>query len=247
MLAAKSAIKGIIQGAVGLERYLYLHTLLEIRWFSSASSMSGLARLLGDIPSGTAVLDIGACTGATVVPIARCAPACTVVAFEPHPMNLAVLRRVVRRHRLDNVRIHDVALGAEPGRCQMVMPVSGRAALHGLAHIVHESIPWFNEGPRVEVELRTLDSFSDSLEGLRVSFVKLDVENAESFVIEGGRELLRRDRPRIYVELWNNANRTRTFRLLAELGYRGWVWEEGRFREASEDLATGLNFLFDPA
>ncbi len=47
----------------------------------------------------------------------------------------------------------------------------------------------------------------------------MDVENFEYFVLEGGKELLKKHNPIIYTELWENENREKCFQLIKELDY----------------------------
>ena len=56
-----------------------------------------------------------------------------------------------------------------------------------------------------------------------ISAIKIDVENFEFFVLDGGKELLKKHQPVIYAELWDNANRHSCFQLLIALGYQTFV------------------------
>jgi hypothetical protein len=49
--------------------------------------------------------------------------------------------------------------------------------------------------------------------------IKMDVENFESFVVKGGLNIIKKHQPILYIELWDNENRTSCFSDLATLGY----------------------------
>ena len=92
--------------------------------------------------------------------------------------------------------------------------------MQGLSHVKHESITEWNEGIEIETPIDTLDKlFSDE----KVQGIKMDVENFEYFVLKGGQELLKKNLPIIYTELWDNENRQKCFKFLADLGYAPYV------------------------
>ncbi len=179
------------------------------------------------IPEDGLVLDIGANLGVMTVHLSRHVRRGRVVAFEPMSENLAVLRRVIGRYGLANVQVEACALGDREGAAEMVLPVEHGARRHGLSHVVHDSIGERNEGLRRSVPMRRLDDFGFAM-APGPAAIKIDVENFEWFVLEGGLATLRAHRPMLYVELWENENRTRCLELLTGLGYEASVCEDGR-------------------
>jgi hypothetical protein len=71
--------------------------------------------------------------------------------------------------------------------------------------------------PVIPVELRPLDAVSDDL-GRPVSVIKLDVEGHEDLVLRGGRRLLERDRPVVFMEIAKSYYRCRGLALDACFG-----------------------------
>ena len=61
----------------------------------------------------------------------------------------------------------------------------------------------------------------DSLQLPRVTGIKLDVENFEAHVLRGATELLKRDHPIIYCELWDTPNRQEVMSPQETRVYRG--------------------------
>jgi hypothetical protein len=71
------------------------------------------------------------------------------------------------------------------------------------------------------------------------------VENFEYFVFRGGENMLRKYRPLIYCELWENENRDRCFALLRdELGYRIQVLVNDKLVDYIPGQHHNQNFFF---
>ena len=114
--------------------------------------------------------------------------------------------------------------------------------------MVHESITERNEGIKLKAELRQLDTIPELREAsANIKGIKMDVENFESFVLRGGKELLKQWKPVVYTELWDNDNRYACFTLMQELGYTVKVVEGNRLVDFRPDAHTHQNFLFIPA
>lgn len=71
------------------------------------------------------------------------------------------------------------------------------------------------------VTLRTLDEELSAGEKAKLSLLLIDVEGAESKVLEGAKETLQSGSPTIVIELLDQAARDRCDRVLADLGYSG--------------------------
>ncbi|MFT5859244.1 MAG: FkbM family methyltransferase [Flavobacteriaceae bacterium] len=178
------------------------------------------------------VLDIGANIGIMTVHLSRKLPNSTIHAFEPMPDNISVFKKIMAKYRVKNVTFHEIALGESSGTVKMILPTKGGAKMQGLSHVKHDSITEWNEGIEIETPIEPLDKiFTDQ----RVQGIKMDVENFEYFVLMGGKELLKKNLPIIYTELWDNENRQKCFKLLSELGYSTYV------------IINDVRVPFDPA
>ena len=243
----KEAVLSLLQHILGFENYLYLFGWYKIRTLHRDRRERDFFTFLSMIPDHGVVLDIGANLGVMTVHLSRHVRRGEVVAFEPVPSNVAILRRFVARYRLANVRVEECALGDREGSVQMVLPVERGARRHGLSHVVHETITERNEGQHFSVPMRRLDDFASLWSGDSkppVTGIKMDVENFERFVIEGAMETLRVHRPLLYIELWPNENRRRCLELLNGLGYQAFVCEHGRLTPFEPDRHAQQNFIF---
>jgi FkbM family methyltransferase len=199
------------------------------------------------IPDGNIILDIGANIGVMSVHLSQTHPHSSIYAFEPIPQNIKTLERVLRHFKIKNVRVVKSALGNTIGEIEMVMPVQKKAKLQGLSHVVHDSITDFNEGEKYKTPLTTLDIFlKENKITQSVTAIKLDVENFEFFVLEGGIETIKKHRPIIYTELWENENRENCFTFIKNLNYTVKVLIENKLVDFDEKLHSTQNFFFIP-
>jgi FkbM family methyltransferase len=173
------------------------------------------------ITPGQTVFDIGANVGVYVVQIARwSAPDGRIVAFEPNPATLAVLRRHVAMNGLDaRVTVIPKGAGARSGSAELYDSEAGS----GLSRI---GAP--NPGIPVAVRpttiaLTTIDDYCRET-GIVPDWLLIDVEGYEFEVLQGAAETLRSRRPNVVVELHPNLlsaeSRAAGERMLADLGLR---------------------------
>ncbi|MGA8672621.1 MAG: FkbM family methyltransferase [Terracidiphilus sp.] len=223
-------LKHVAYRMIGMQYYCLATAL----WKLSRGYEKSYENFLGLLPPGGLLLDIGANIGVTVAFASRKRPDLKVIAFEPVPSNLLAARRLCRTLRISDVDFQQVALGDSIGTVEMVMPLVSKTPAPGQSYLLHDefdyaSIPVLSEGgSKFKVPLTMIDSL-----GLpKVAGIKLDVENFEGHVLRGGVQLLKRDHPIIYCELWDTPNRSSVMNLLSELGY------------ISEKQDTKEDFLF---
>ena len=246
----KALALSVLQRLLGFENYLDLFGRYKTRTLHRDPKERDFFTFLRLLPEEGVVLDIGANLGVMTVHLSRHVHRGRIIAFEPMPVNLAILQGFVQRYRLTNVQVEACALGDREGTADMVMPVEAGARRHGLSHVLHETIAERNEGLRVSVPMRRLDDFGlgrSQDPSSRVHGIKMDVENFEWFVLKGAMETLRLHRPVLYVELWPNENRRRCFELLGELGYEVLVCEGGHLAPYEPGRHAQQNFIFRPA
>jgi FkbM family methyltransferase len=243
----KNTAKFILHKLFGFRNYLFIFSLFKIYTLKRDKKEKDFFQFLGLIPEGTAVLDIGANIGIMTVHLARIKNS-TVFSFEPMPNNIGAFKRIVDYFGLRNVQLFEIALGNTEGEAEMVMPVISSVRMQGLSHVVHESIPENNEGERFRVPLKVLDNMPELLNcPKRISAIKIDVENFEFFVLDGGKKLIEKNKPVVYAELWDNDNRYKCFDLFDSLNYRIWVAVNDRLVLFNPSEHVKQNFIFLPA
>lgn len=233
----KKTVQAILQRLLGFDTYLFVFAIFKIRTlrWDSQEKEGDFNHFCNLLNPEDVVLDIGANVGIMSALLARRCHKGRVLAFEPVPDNVKTLHRVVRYLKLKNVAVYPIALGNHNSTIEMKMPVLKGVRMQGLSHVHHESIEAY-DSPCLTytVSQQVLDEL-DLGDLARVTAIKMDVENYEQFILRGAQNLLQRDRPMIYCELWDNENRQRCFELL-----RGWGYEIRVF-------VDGALFPFDPA
>lgn len=175
--------------------------------------------LSSNVRSGQCCFDVGANIGIYVLQLARwSAPDGRIVAFEPNPATVEVLRKHVQMNDLGRrVTVVPMAAGSHPGRASLFDSGAGSGlsrlgAPHpGVVGPVHPT----------DVPMTTIDDYCRDT-NIVPDWVLIDVEGYEYEVLRGAAETLRRHRPRVVVELHahvsSEASRAEGERLLLELG-----------------------------
>ncbi|HEY0031361.1 MAG TPA: FkbM family methyltransferase [Bacteroidia bacterium] len=243
----KNAVKYILHKLLGFKTYLFVFSLFKIKTLKRDKNEKDFFAFLQLIPPNTAVLDIGANIGIMTVHLARSIKNVSVYSFEPMPNNIDAFKRIVRYFNLDDVKLYEIALGNTEGEVEMVMPVISNVRMQGLSHVVHDSIPDNNIGERFKVPLKMLDNMIELTNGpKRISAIKIDVENFEFFVLDGARNLISKNRPVVYAELWDNENREKCFQLFKQLNYKTVVIIDNQAVEYNASAHITQNFIFLP-
>lgn len=243
----KSAVKFILHKLLGFKNYLFIFSLYKIKTLKRDKNEKDFFAFLKLIPENTSVLDIGANIGIMTVHLSRSIKGVKVYSFEPMPNNIEAFKRVVNYFKLKNVQLFEIALGNTEGEVEMVMPVISNVRMQGLSHVVHDSILENNIGERFRVPLKMLDKMDELMkEPKRISAIKIDVENFEFFVLDGAKELIAKNKPVVYAELWENENREKCFSLFKNLNYKTVVVIDNKAVNFDPSLHKTQNFIFLP-
>lgn len=243
----KTLIKYMLQKLLGLNNYLFVFSLFIMATLKRDRKEGDFLHFLSLLPDSSTVLDIGANIGVMTVHIARKLPGSTVCSFEPLPENLHNLNKLVKFFRLGNVKIFATALGNYDGNARIVLPEQNRVKMHGLTHVEGVEGSADSVGQKYEVTMHKLDSLGEIERiGKPVSGIKLDVENYEFNVLEGAIELISKHKPLVYVELWENQNRTDCFNFFNKIGYQTFMLDKGKLIIFDSDKHRTQNFFFAP-
>ena len=148
--------------------------------------------LLQVVRPGWTVVDIGAHIGYFTLLLSELVgPQGKVIAFEALAQNFEVLRENIVLNSCDNVILESRAVAGRSGRISLRR--NDDEALTSTASIESGT-------PIAEVDAVALDEFLGPAFG-RVHLAKMDAEGAEAALLEGMREILRRDLPILLIEL----------------------------------------------
>lgn len=216
-ILAKTTAKWLLQRGLGFQRYLVLHGLFVAATLRLRRGEGQILQFIERLAPDANVLDVGSNVGTMTLLFARRCRRGHVYAFEPIPENLAATRTMVSLFDLRNVTVFPFGLGERDATVRMVMPSENGVRLEGLSHVLRQGST--EGGTRYDVELRRLDGMAD-FGNVRIDAIKLDVEDHERFVLAGAEQLIARDHPLIYAELWSVENRRGCCALLQRHGYR---------------------------
>jgi FkbM family methyltransferase len=183
------------------------------------------------VSPGTDAVDVGANVGFFCVLMASLArPGGRVLAVEPSPAILPLLRNNLLRNNAANVVLHEGVLAERAGE-RTLNSVDASPEYSSMGAIVHPHAP--AQITAVRVPSATLDDVVGR-HALAPAFVKVDVEGAETLVLDGARDTLRRFRPAVLCEVDVRLLRTlgstpaAVFRAFDSLDYRVFDSRDGR-------------------
>jgi FkbM family methyltransferase len=210
----------------------------EILWTGQTElgSSALLARLA---TTGWTVVDVGANAGFyTLLAWDLGGRRGRVLAFEPNPRVVAMLRRSVEAAVATGVDVVDAACGDTTGQTALHLSADpGQAAFA----TVRPEMRWDDDWDALTVAVRTVDE-ECAIRGLVPDLVKIDAEGAEGSVIEGMSQLLADRVPRyIICEAavgWHRPDVTAWIQTLRDAGYDACVIGDDGGLNPLERLAT---------
>jgi FkbM family methyltransferase len=147
------------------------------------------------------LIDIGANAG-----IYSVSAPCTVWAFEPAPQAYDMALSNIRLNNRKDINLNRLALSSREGLSTLfISQQSGRSSLKGFKQSIE----------KMEVPTTTLDLFVEKF-GIHPTFIKIDVEEHETAVLSGAEKTIKRYKPTLMVELFNNQTLRKQ---LEEMGY----------------------------
>jgi len=154
------------------------------------------------------MLDIGAHTGSYALSLA---PYCkSVYAFEPQKMTYYALCGGVALSNIYNIECLNIGLGSKEQVGSMTLNIvsndGGGSSIHNNTDVL----------AREEIQIDMLDNWNIS----NISFIKLDVEDNEQYVLEGAKQtIIKSEYPPILFECNDRAKHQRLFDVIQELTY----------------------------
>jgi FkbM family methyltransferase len=139
------------------------------------------------------VLDCGAAEGIFSLSVLERAQ--YIVAFEPLPLFIKSMQKTFAQHK-SKVSIQPFGLS----------DVEGNAFLSGTSlygTVVNDTVKG-----NIPIKITTIDKWSEQ-SGLRVNFIKGDLESFEYKVLQGGAETIERDKPKIAMTVYHPGNNWR--------------------------------------
>ena len=182
------------------------HVTSEVFWNGSSSyEYSDLFEVLFE--KSKVFFDVGSNIGYYAIMAGKTNPDLKTYAFDPSPGPYAYLEDNVKINKLKNVFPFQTALSNENGEFSFQVAFNSKYqylkcnSLGGGGHLTglrEDSSPVF-----VTVKAQTLDDFVNEHKISNLDLVKLDVEEAEHLVLEGGSDTLKKMRPIVVCEVFS--------------------------------------------
>ena len=230
--------------ARGVRRAYYLKLVRRFQddqWLPAAA----IRRLLRP---GQRAVDVGANIGHVTHFLSQCVgEGGRVYSLEPVPDTFDILRHNVRKLDLRNVELFNCAASSREGSARMEIPEyedGGRNYYE--SHILTQGQA-AAATVTVDVPVRTLDALLGEAPG-PIHLIKIDAEGHELDVLLGAKDIVRRDRPAILIEVVGNPDERGTpahklFDLMAREGYQPNLLVGGR-AEPRKPGQRAVDYLF---
>ncbi len=175
--------------------------------------------------------------------------------FEPIPFIFDNLKNNLKDYQ--NVFLNNIALSDKKGKVDLFIPEGSSIDLSAGSSIVQETTKAhsYQFKKKIEVEADTLDNYFKSHN--LPNIIKIDVEGAESLVINGGLEFFKNNSPIISLEVWSSKEggeiSMKAVEKLRDLGYQSYlINKDGELEKVTGDLSIvvdkqglgGDNFIF---
>lgn len=160
---------------------------------------------------GTVVfIDVGANIGRYSIYLAKKFPKLLAIAIEPDPDAYLALIKGVKANNIDNVIVLNIAAYDTDGFITLF-----RKRATTISSIVDKTDVF----EVIKVRARSLDSLIKELGINHIDIVKIDVEGAEFYVLQGFRDGIVRFKPKVIIEVRKD-NKKRILEFFMDVGYK---------------------------
>ena len=216
----------------GNQLLLHPHYFIDYQVIAFGVYDARLRRFLKRVVKpGMTCLDVGANIGCVTTQLSRLVgPSGRVFGFEPVPHLFQRLKENIALNAFDRVAsLHQMALSRETGQAT-IKAAQEDCDNQGMASLRNTDHPHLRRA--LEIQTITLDQFVREKHLDRIDLIKMDVQGAEPWVIEGGASTLRRLHPHLLLEVspydLRSFGKTATdlLRMLEALGYESYCLKE---------------------
>jgi FkbM family methyltransferase len=202
--------------------------------------------VLNMIHDGGVVLDIGGNYGWYSLNIAKRFPNTTIHAFEPITYTYNIFEENIKLNNFSNINVYNIGIGKENSVLEFNYNPdrSGATSLSNL--LERENVE------KIRCDVRILDEFVAEKNINRIDFIKIDIEGAELFALQGAKKVLQQFQPKLFVEMlrkWSakfNYHPNDIISYMAELGYQCFEINNERLLkfDTMTDDTKSTNFFF---
>lgn len=205
--------------------------------------------LLAAAKNSQYIFDIGANAGYYTLHFAKQYPKIKQVhAFEPVPKTFQALLKNITTNKLQpKIVANNLALGQKMGEVNFFVPNFSGSCAASIKNLHPEE-----SNTEVCTTMTTLDEYCNQRRITKIDLIKIDVEGAEFFVLEGAIKTLEKFKPTLFIEILRKWSRkfgvdpNQTISKLLNLGYQCWTVDSGKltkFHTMTEETVQ-TNFFF---
>lgn len=204
---------------------------------------------------GMTVVDVGANIGEISLASARrVGKNGCIHAFEPVSTIARILQSHIDRNSLEQITLHKIGLSSKPGRAT-IYESCGQDVHNedhaGLGSIYGDAL---TQHALEEIEISTLDHFSEATALTHVDLIKIDIEGSELPCLVGARRTIDRFQPLLIIEVQQQSatkagySASDILKFLYDLGYSSYrIGAQGRLKPITIDtLSEYQNVLAAP-
>ena len=204
------------------------------------------------IKPGTDSIDVGVYRGVYSYEMSKYSK--KVHSFEPNPLIFNYINENLKKIS-KNIDLYNFALSNESSVLDLKVPIRnkkfdkenyeehylmGRATVHELNN--------FQDYEKFKATSKKIDDFNFDNE---ISFIKIDVEGHEIEVIEGGKLIIKKNKPVLLVEIEERHSKKdvhHSIDYINGLGYNSYFYEKNDLKKTSElkNMKLLTNFIFLP-
>lgn len=150
-----------------------------------------------------------------------------IYAFEPNPFNVKRIKENIVKNSIRNIEVRNIALSSKNTETDFIFSedIENGTSSGGF---IDESDTFYNKSTyeteigfkRMKIPTKKIDDLDELRDkNLKVDILKIDVEGAESLVLEGGMETILRDKPIILIEIHTISNMFYFMNYINAIGY----------------------------
>ena len=150
-----------------------------------------------EIGKAKIIFDVGANVGGTTLLFASKNPQARIFSFEPHPDTYQKAKTNIELNAFEKIYLFNKGVGAENESKKLYQVIDKNPGMNRI-------LPGDHAYPFTLIETIKLDDFCHEHNIEHIDFLKIDVEGFEYFVLLGGKDIISKTHPVIYLELYDH-------------------------------------------
>jgi len=242
----KSLVIKTLHTILGYERYLYVFSICKIATLFFFRKKWDYLYFVRKLKPEFNVLVIGASTGITTIPVSKKCKEGKIFAYEPIESNYNTIIKLLSFYKLSNCFTFKLAISAKAESKNVILqPIVNGVRKQGMAHLDRDDIDKYANYIKEEVEISTIDERPE-LKGIKIDGIKLVAENSEFEILGGAQEIIMKNKPFIYCELWDNEKRDCVIERIESYGYECFYRSKRKLIPIDKSKYRSRNLFFIP-